>query len=172
MIIITTIIITTTIVIIIIITTTIIVIIITTTIIIIVVVVVVIIIIIIIIIIIAFKDANQDGFFVVVVCCCCLFFCFLFFVLFFTISSLCREPSQITYAQVARTQSCANHVQHIERSPRATGRVSCHVVRKDRVLIAFILALSYWLKPLIDIGGEETGVPGENPWRRASGNVT
>ena len=49
-------------------------------------------------------------------------------------------------------------------------RVVCHVVGRDssavkfdRVEIAFILALFYWLKPLTDDGGEETGVPGENP---------
>ena len=46
---------------------------------------------------------------------------------FFTISSLRREP----YAQVVRAQSCANHVQHIERLSRATRRVTCHVVRRD-----------------------------------------
>ena len=28
------------------------------------------------------------------------------------------------------------------------------------------------LKPLTDEGGEETGVPGENPWRQASENAT
>ena len=46
----------------------------------------------------------------------------------------------------------------------------CHLVRResssitfDRVEIAFILALFYWLKPLTDEGGEETGEPGENP---------
>ena len=50
-----------------------------------------------------------------------------------------------TYAQVARAQSCANHVQHIERLSRATCRATCHVVRSDssavkfdRVEIAFI----------------------------------
>ena len=44
--------------------------------------------------------------------------------------------------------------------------VVCHVVRRDssaikfvRVEIAFILVLFYWLKPLTDEGGEETGVP-------------
>ena len=49
------------------------------------------------------------------------------------------------YDQVARVQSCANHVQHIEHLSRATCRVSCHVVRRDssaikfdRVEIAFI----------------------------------
>ena len=46
----------------------------------------------------------------------------------------------------------------------------CHVTRRDssaikfdRVEIAFISALFYWLKPSTDKGGEETGVPGENP---------
>ena len=32
------------------------------------------------------------------------------------------------YAQVAQAQSCANHVQHIERLSHATCRVKCHVV--------------------------------------------
>ena len=41
-----------------------------------------------------------------------------------------------TYA-VARAQSCANHVQHIERSSRATCRVTCHVVRRDSSAIKF-----------------------------------
>ena len=46
----------------------------------------------------------------------------------------------------------------------------CHLVQRDssaisfdRVEIAFILALFHWPKPLTDGGGEETGVPGENP---------
>ena len=30
-----------------------------------------------------------------------------------------------TYAEVARAQSCANHVQHNEHLPRATCRVPC-----------------------------------------------
>ena len=40
------------------------------------------------------------------------------------------------------------------------------------VEIAFILALFNWLNNLSDEGGEETGVPGENPWQRASENIT
>ena len=36
-------------------------------------------------------------------------------------------------------------------------------IKFDRVEIAFIVALFHWLKPLTDDGGEETGVPGENP---------
>ena len=50
-----------------------------------------------------------------------------------------------TYAQVARTQSCANHMQHIERLSCGTCRETCQVVRRDsstikfdRVEIAFI----------------------------------
>ena len=64
---------------------------------------------IIIIIIIAFKGTNRD---------------------FFTISLQRRELSQ-THFEVARAQSCANHVQHIERLSRATCRVACHVVRRE-----------------------------------------
>ena len=48
--------------------------------------------------------------------------------------------------------------------------VECHVVRSDssvikfdRVKIASILALLYWLKPLTDEGGEEIKAPGEKP---------
>ena len=46
----------------------------------------------------------------------------------------------------------------------------CHVVGRDssavkfdEAEIAFTLAVFYWLKPLTNEGGEETGVPGENP---------
>ena len=56
------------------------------------------------------------------------------------------------------------------RAPRATCRVTCHAVRRDssaikidRVEIVFNLALFYWLNHYADEGGEETGVPGENP---------
>ena len=67
---------------------------------------------------------------------------------FFTISSQRRELSP-TRVQVAQAQSCANHVQHIERLSRATC-IMCHLVRRDssatkfgRVEIAFFLAC--WL---------------------------
>ena len=87
-----------------------------------------------------------------------------------------------TYVQVARALSCANHVQHIGRLSRAKCRDTCHGIRRDssatkfdRVETAFILAF-FWggggAEPLIDKRGEETGVPGENPWRRASENAT
>ena len=36
-------------------------------------------------------------------------------------------------------------------------------IKFDRVEIAFILALLYWLKPLTDEVGEETGALGEYP---------
>ena len=56
--------------------------------------------------------------------------------------------------------------------------VVCHMVQSDsssitfvRVETVFMLALSYWLKPLTDDGREETGVPGENTSRRASENA-
>ena len=40
-----------------------------------------------------------------------------------------------TYTQVAQVQSCAYHVQDIERLSRAT--VACHVVRRDSSAIKF-----------------------------------
>ena len=42
-----------------------------------------------------------------------------------------------TYAKVAQAQSCANHVQHIERLSHATCRVMCHAVRRDSSAIKF-----------------------------------
>ena len=58
------------------------------------------------------------------------------------------------------THRAFHHVQH----------VVCHVVLRDssavkfdRVEIAFIFDLFYWLKRLTDEGGEEIGLPGENP---------
>ena len=42
---------------------------------------------------------------------------------FFTISSQRRELSQ-TYAQVARAQPCANHMQHIEGLSRSSVMLS------------------------------------------------
>ena len=61
----------------------------------------------------------------------------------------------------------------------ATCCVTCHVVRRDgsaikfdRVEIAFVFSFILLAEPLTDEGGEETGEPGENPWRRASENAT
>ena len=72
-------------------------------------------------------------------------------IFFYSLFTAPRTVSSV-YPQVARAQSRANHVQHIERLSRATCRVACHVVRRnssdfkfDRVEITFILALSYRL---------------------------
>ena len=79
---------------------------------------------IILIIIIAFKGAIRD---------------------FFTISSQRRELSPTHMLKWPEVQSCANHLQHIERLLVATCRVTYHLVRRDisavkfdRVEIAFI----------------------------------
>ena len=73
--------------------------------------------------------------------------------------------------RITSDTSSAYHVQHAVR----------HLVRRDRsamklnrVEIVFVLDLffSYWMKPLTDEGVEETGLPGENPRRRASENAT
>ena len=63
---------------------------------------------------------------------------------FFNLLTALQTVSNM-YDQVARVQSCANHVQHMEHLSRATCRVLCHVVRRDssaikfdRVEIAFI----------------------------------
>ena len=87
-----------------------------------VVVVIVIIIIIIVIIIIALKGAVRD---------------------FYSLLTAPRTVSN-TFAQVARAQSCANHVQHIERLSRATCRVTCHVVRRDSSAVKSIVTVP-WL---------------------------
>ena len=46
------------------------------------------------------------------------------------IYNLLTAPRTVSnaYARMVRAQSCANHVQHIERLSRATCRVTCHVV--------------------------------------------
>ena len=73
-----------------------------------------------------------------------------------------------TYAQVARAQSCASHVQHIERFFffffLSTCCVTCHVVRRgssafksDRILNRIYLSFIPLAEPLTDEGGEETG---------------
>ena len=45
-------------------------------------------------------------------------------------------------------------------------------IKFDRVEIAFVLAFIWLPEPLTDEGGEETGVPGENPLQRTSENAT
>ena len=85
---------------------------------------------------------------------------------------------------MARAQSRANNVRVSRDTCLVTCHVSCYVprgakVRKDsstikfdRVEIALIWGFVLPAEPLTDEGGEETGVPGENPWRRASENAT
>ena len=58
------------------------------------------------------------------------------FEIFYNLLTAPRTVSN-TYAQVARAQSCANHVQHIQRLSCATCRVTCHVVRRDSSAIKF-----------------------------------
>ena len=54
----------------------------------------------------------------------------------------------------------------------------CHMVRRDSSAIKFdslnCIYLNFILlaEPLTNEGGEETGVPGENPWQWASENAT
>ena len=70
------------------------------------------------------------------------------------------------YAQMARAQSCANHVQHIKlsratcRVPRGTkGTAQLLSLTEFKSYFSFILLA----EPLTDKGGEGTGAPGENP---------
>ena len=72
-------------------------------------------------------------------------------------------------------KSCATHRALIT----CKCHVTCHLVRRDssaiksdRIEITFIWALFYCLNHYTDERGEETGVPGENPWWRASENAT
>ena len=51
---------------------------------------------------------------------------------------------------------------HVHHAVYHLVRRDSSAIKFDRVEIAFILALFYWLKPLTDEGGEETRVPGEN----------
>ena len=84
----------------------------------------------------------------------------------------------LQYAQMARPKSCANHAQqqitcntsssyHVQHVVYHVVRRNSSAIKLDKIEIAFILVLFYWLKPLTNEGGEETGVPGENPRRRA-----
>ena len=78
------------------------------------------------------------------------------FFYFFFLNNLLTAPRTVsnTYAQVARAQSCANHVPHTS-SAFHVQHVVCHVERRDSSFIkfdrdesAFILDLFYWLKPI------------------------
>ena len=69
-----------------------------------------------------------------------------------------------TYAQVAKAQLCANHVQHIERF----SHTACHVPHdtKGQFEITFMLALFHRLKPLTNEGGRGGGGWGGKLWWR------
>ena len=69
--------------------------------------------------------------------------------------NLLTAPQTVSnrYAQVAQAQSCANHMQHIQRLSHATWYEGTAQLLSVTVEIAFILALFYWLKPLTDEGG-------------------
>ena len=97
---------------------------------------------------IAFKGASQD------------------FV--FTFSSLHHELSPTRTLKWPRHNhvkiTCnASSAYHVQRGVYHLVRRDSSAIKFDRVEIAFILTLIYWLKPLTDEGGEETRAPGENP---------
>ena len=77
---------------------------------------------------------------------------------FYNLLAALRITVSNTYAQVAKAQMCAYHVQHIKRLSRAKCRVLlgmkgqlAQLLSFERVEIAFTLALPYWLKPLTDV---------------------
>ena len=80
----------------------------------------------------------------------------------FRISSLRRELSPFP------AQSCANHVQHLERLSRAICRVprgtkGSPAIKSDRVEIAFIWALFYWLNHQPTEDGRKPEYPEKTP---------
>ena len=95
---------------------------------------------------------------------------------FFTISSLCWELSPthtLKWPKHNRVQITCNTLStyHVQRVVCRLVRMDSSDIKFDRVEMSCILALLYWVKPLTDEEGEETGAPGENPWRRASAPV-
>ena len=118
--------------------------------------------------------------FVFVVCLLLLLFCFLFWgwVFWGFFYNLLAAPQTVsnTYAQLARVQSCANHVQHIGRYMY---NMSYAMWYKRE---AQLCSLTEFISHLFELyftswnnnrtGGEETGVPGGNTWRRVSENAT
>ena len=81
--------------------------------------------------------------------------CFVLFVFFNNLFTAPRTVSN-TYAQVARVQSCAKHVQHIGHDTHYAQPL-CHSVRRDssatktgRTEITFVVILFHWLKWLSD----------------------
>ena len=77
-----------------------------------------------------------------------------------TVSSTYAQVARANHMQITCNTSSAYHVQsavcHLEQRDSSA-------VKFDRIEIEFILAFFWWLKPLNDEGGEEIGVPGENP---------
>ena len=71
--------------------------------------------------------------------------------------------------QITCNTLSAYHVQVSCYVPLGTkGQLSCKFWQSwNRIYLSFILLA----EPLTDEGGEETGEPGENPWRRASQNA-
>ena len=108
-------------------------------------------IIIIIIIIITFSGAIRDFF-------------------FYNLLTAPRTASNM-HAQVARAQSCANHMQHIEGLSCSTCHVTLHMEEGTAQLLSLtefklhLFELFLLAEPLTDEGWEEIEVPGENPWR-------
>ena len=82
---------------------------------------------------------------------------------FLTISSLRRELSP------TRTLMNAYHVRHVVlRATWYEGTAQLLKHSLNHIYFSFV----YLAEPLTDEGGEETGVPGENPLQRASENAT
>ena len=100
---------------------------------------------------------------------------------FFTISSQRRELSPtrtLKWPRRNRAQiiimcntSSAFHVQHVVlRATWYEGTAQLLSLTELKSHLFELYFVGWIIKP--DAGGEETGVPGENPWRRASENAT
>ena len=82
-------------------------------------------------------------------------------------SSLRRELSPTCTLKLpgrSRVQIMCNILSacHVKPAVCHLGQRNSSANKFDRVEIAFIIPLFYWLKLLTDEGGEGTGVPGEN----------
>ena len=87
----------------------------------------------------------------------------------------CLQHVRLSGPGAVVCKSCATHWALITCKCRVTGLLvgrDSLAVKFDRVEVTFILVLFDWLNHWTHEGGEETGVPGENPWRRASENAT
>ena len=89
-----------------------------------------------------------------------------------------QSPHCVNYPLHVRSSGPGASVYKIMRNTLSSyhmQRIMCHVMRRDssaikfdRAEIIFILALFFLAEPLVAEGGEETRVPGENPWQQAS----